>query len=162
MTDFPQLPRNPVELNQEVGPDGKEMWKPTWRCFCCHDTGKIDPNLVRLIIPDYNFDRDKIPICQNCNAGSNWMHLEGMVDTRIDFKICRRLDQHERENWKQTRQAWFEQLTKSTGELSQKMSLRSRDRNQEEEQIAQYKHDLERNDRYEIDQTKVTGEGEAA
>ena len=159
MTDFPQLPRDSIQFSQEVGPDGKEMWKPSWRCFCCHDTGKIEPTLVRLVIPDYDDNKDKIPICQNCNAGSNWMHLQAMIDTRIDFKVCRRLDQFERENWKQTRQAWFERakerVESATRELSQKANMRLRDRNQQEEQIAKYQHDLARNDRHEIDEIKA-------
>ncbi len=41
--------------------------RPDWNCFCCQDTGQIQAHLVRRIIPDYDHNRDRIPICQECN-----------------------------------------------------------------------------------------------
>ena len=131
MTDnlptFERLPVNPK--NEE---EDKELWQPNWKCFCCHDTGRIYPTLVRLIIADYDYDKDKIPVCQNCNAGSNWMHLQSMIDTRIDFKICRHLDKFERDNWKRTTVQQFEIIKKRIGlvtdEIAQSHSLTKNNR----------------------------------
>lgn len=137
--ELPKFERSPVDPRKEE--EDKEIWQPSWKCFCCHDTGKIYPTLVRLVIADYDYDKDKIPICQNCNAGSNWMHLQSMIDTRIDFKICRHLDKFERENWKRTTQQQFEIVKKRidlvTNEIAQAHSLTSANRTSNDEREVQ-------------------------
>ncbi|WP_460202797.1 hypothetical protein [Scytonema sp. NUACC21] len=62
----------------------KEIWFPNWNCFCCQDTGKVQLNLARLVIPNYNDNRDRLPICQNVLETSqtnlnHWMGAEGKV-----------------------------------------------------------------------------------
>jgi len=147
MTDnLPQFERLPINPKNEA--EDKEIWQPSWKCFCCHDTGRIYPTLVRLVIANYDYDKDKIPICQNCNAGSNWMHLQLMIDTRIDFKICRHLDKFERENWKRTTQQQFEIIKKRvslvTNEIAQAHSLTSANRTpNDDREVVQRKAEIE-------------------
>ena len=146
LPELPKFERSPINPKNEA--EDKEIWQPNWKCFCCHDTGRIYPTLVRLIIPDYDYDKDKVPICQNCNAGSNWMHLQEMIDTRIDLKICRRLDQFERENWKRTTVQQFEIAKKRvslvTDEIAKAHSLTNSDRTQNDNrEVQQRKAEVE-------------------
>jgi len=108
MSDFDFEPLEPLPVRSEQKQQ-KEIWQPRWRCFCCQDTGKIQPNLVRLVIPDYNYDRDRLPICQNCNLGHNWFHLDQfrVIDQRISSQICKKLDAIAREDWRQTQERQF-------------------------------------------------------
>lgn len=82
---FEQLESWPIRPEEQ---QEKEIWKPTWKCFCCQDTGKVQPDLVRQVIPTYDDNRDRVPICQNCNLGQqNWAHLNdlGVIDQRLTF-----------------------------------------------------------------------------
>ena len=76
------------------------------------------------------------------------MHLQGMIDTRIDLKICRRLDQFERQNWKRTTQKQFEIVKKRvslvTDEISQTHSLIKHKRtHNDDREVAQRKAKIE-------------------
>lgn len=69
--NFPQLPREPIRPEMEKSEAEKELWQPSWRCFCCQDTGKVQLHLIKLVIPDYDDYRDKSVVCQNphCETG---------------------------------------------------------------------------------------------
>lgn len=100
---LPQLP--PSRFNRATNGDGdKEIWKPSWNCFCCQDTGIIQTNLIRLVIPKYDYNRDRIPVCQRlkCYEGSKWMHLKDNLDMRLTAAICDELDRISREDWNNT------------------------------------------------------------
>ena len=58
---LPQLERLPMRLESEV--KDKEIWQPRWKCFCCEDSGLVKPNLVKLVIPSYDYAKDKLPRC---------------------------------------------------------------------------------------------------
>jgi len=148
--EFEQLPSWTVRPEEE---QEKEIFQPKWQCFCCQDSGKVSPNLVRRVIPNYNYDKDRLPICQNCNEGqTRWGHLNelGVIDQRLTFQICRKLDLMSREDWKQTVSAWFEmakqRVEQSTGEIAQEHNLRRRDRIQAEFILAKEKHFKARGD----------------
>lgn len=122
MTDnLPQFERLPI--NEQTENDDKEIWQPRWNCFCCQDTGQIQAHLVRLIIPDYDHNRDRIPVCQGCNKFDrhNWMEY-GVLDTRFDLFLCKKLDAISRADWKQVTGKQFEkykkQLDIATGALA--------------------------------------------
>lgn len=76
---------------------------PKFNCYCCSDTGRILPHLVKLIIPDYNSSDDKMPICQyaQCGKNSQWMHLAeyDAVDLRFTPEICDYLNKLESQAW---------------------------------------------------------------
>ena len=149
MSEFPLFDAEPVRPEEELD---KVVWQPSWRCFCCQDSGKISPNLVRRVIPGYNYERDRIPICQACNKHSEIYHLKefGVLDTRFDFQLCRKLDAVAREDWRLSAQAWFEmakqRIEQSTGEIAQEHNLRKRDRISAEFILAKEKHGRERGD----------------
>ncbi|MBW4591204.1 hypothetical protein G7B40_038965 [Aetokthonos hydrillicola Thurmond2011] len=152
--EFEQLQPLPVRPEQE---QEKEIFQPKWHCFCCKDTGRVQPELVRRVIPSYNYDRDRIPICQNCNEGQKrWAHLNdlGIIDQRLTFQICRKLDLLSREDWKRTTEVWFEMAKKrveeATTEISAANNMRRRARIQAEFILAQEKHGRARGDWEEI------------
>lgn len=72
-----------------------ENLEPEIKCYCCNDTGKIQPYLVKMVIPEYNPDTDKQPICQKseCNLGLKYTTLIelGLVDTRFNHNMCQEL-----------------------------------------------------------------------
>ncbi len=156
--DFAPLEPLPVRPDEEAE---KEIRHPFWHCFCCQDTGKIQPHLVRRVIPSYNYERDRLPICQNCHKGHDWFHLNdlGVIDTRLGPQICRKLDSLAREDWRLTAQAWFEmmkqRLEQATGEITAEHNLRKRDRIQAEFILVQEKHGRARGDWEEIEDSEV-------
>ncbi|MBD2254706.1 hypothetical protein [Nostoc parmelioides] len=100
-----KIPRAPVRAEDEPGYE-KEIWQPSWQCFCCHDSGIVQPHLAQLVIDGYNYDQDKFPRCQNpgCKAGSHWdnENVSNSVDYRLSPVICKKIDSIEREGWRQT------------------------------------------------------------
>ncbi|MBD2770685.1 hypothetical protein [Iningainema tapete] len=162
--EFKFEPLEPLPMRAEDEREDKEIWQPGWKCFCCQDTGKIQPLLVERVIPNYNYDRDRIPVCQLCNKGRNWLHLKelGVIDTRISFDTCRKLDVISREDWKLTTQKLFEMAKKraenATAEIAQAHNLRKRDRIQEEFILMQKNHGKARGDWKEIKEEEIEGE----
>ncbi|MBD2458850.1 hypothetical protein H6G80_32935 [Nostoc sp. FACHB-87] len=143
--DFPQF--EPLPVRPEEDTRDKEIWQPSWKCFCCQDTGKVQPHLVRLVIPDYDYNRDRLPICQLCSAGDKLYHLVdfGVIDTRFETLLCKKLDALAREEWKQATQEQF-QITKKrvgliTDELAVTHSLTKRKRTQNDEREIQIRKD---------------------
>ena len=119
MMDFPQLPR---ELTRPEEQKEKEIWQPEWKCFCCQDTGRVQPILAKLVIPDYDDWHDKLPICQapGCNQYSRWMGVgNNNLDMRFVSTICQQLDMYQREDWRKT----VERKAINFQELAQRMSM---------------------------------------
>lgn len=148
---LPKFLPAPVRPEQEQ-PQGKEIFQPHWNCFCCHDTGKVQSHLVRLVIPDYNYDRDRLPVCQlsSCGLGTNFLHLEDSVDMRFNAAICQELDRISREDWRQSVENWFatakQRLEQKTKEIATVANLRHGDRTQEECVFALSNHSKARGD----------------
>jgi len=134
-----KLPRIPMRREDEPRYE-KEIWQPSWNCFCCHDTGIINQYLAALAIDEYDSNSDKFPRCVNpgCKAGDHWDSeaLTGCVDYRINAATCQKLDAIEREDWRQT----VRQKQINIQALAQKMSLRRRERTPIEEMEAQQRH----------------------
>ncbi len=128
---------------------GKEIWFPNWNCFCCHDTGLVNPNLVKLVIKDYNLDRDKLPICQNpgCFANKNYASntsISSSLDWRFDEELCQKLDLIHRQEWQLEKKRTISQLESKIIDLAQAKSLRRTKRSQLENEMAAQNHDIER------------------
>ncbi len=145
MVDFPQLPRLKRQSVKERESGDREIWQPTYKCFCCHDYGYVQPSLVRLIIPDYNPDKDLIPLCQRCEASDRWQHPDVIpsFDMRFTEEICDRLHEYDRANWRK----WAKKRQKNDKVIDYSAavkSLRKRSRSSEEEYLAQRKHAEER------------------
>jgi len=138
--NFPELPRQIVRREDE--PDyQKELWQPTWKCFCCHDTGTVQPHLVAMVINGYSWFTDKIPVCQNpsCCAPSPGEAIEPILDYRLTAVICQQLDAIERQDWRET----IKERQINIKTIAQKMSLRQRDRSAFEQEEALHNHQKE-------------------
>jgi hypothetical protein len=147
MTDFPQF--EPLTVRPEEEKD-KEIWQPSWNCFCCQDTGKVQAHLVRLIMPSYNYDRDRLPICQLCSCGDKLYHLTefGVIDTRFEMMLCKKLDKVAREEWRNATQEQFaiakKRIELATDEFSQNHTLTKKNRTQNDErEVQQRKQEVE-------------------
>ncbi|MDJ0713873.1 MAG: hypothetical protein QNJ54_06605 [Prochloraceae cyanobacterium] len=165
--DIPKLPkldRLPMRSSSEI--EDKEIWTPSWNCYCCEDSGLVKSSLVKLVIPDFNFDRDKLPLCQNDGCyKSDYFETEllsGCLDRRLTPDICRTLDHIARADWKETieqrrrglpgkkRSARSEVSSEQGGtkqiDFSEVVkSLRKRSRTSEEEFLSQRRHADEKN-----------------
>jgi hypothetical protein len=98
LPQFEPIPLRPEQENQE-----EEIFYPQWRCFCCQDSGLVAQDLVRLIMPQYNPDRDKWVLCQagHCDASKRWENVPiENFDTRFIPSICQKLDLINREQWR--------------------------------------------------------------
>ncbi|WP_138506306.1 hypothetical protein [Nostoc sp. PA-18-2419] len=145
--NLPQFERLPINPKKEE--EDKEIWQPSWDCFCCQDTGQIQAHLVRLIIPDYDHNRDRIPVCQGYNKfyRHNLMKY-GVLDTRFDLFLCKKLDRISHDNWKQITQKQFEkyrnQLNFETSKISQSHSLTNTNRTgNDNREVGQRKAEIE-------------------
>ena len=74
-----------------------EDLQPDTKCHCCNDSGKIQPQLIKMAIPAYNPETDKQPICQRmqCGLGLKFITLIelGMMDMRFSHDMCEELHQ---------------------------------------------------------------------
>ena len=79
------------------------IFPPTWHCFCCEDTGYVRDVLIKLVIPDYDTDKDRNVACQNCQRVS--IYAQAIIDSldwRFTPDLCSELDRLEREDWART------------------------------------------------------------
>ncbi len=133
---LPQLPRDPIRPDLENGEIDKEIWRPNWSCYCCHDTGLVRQLLILLVIRGYNPKSDKPVACHRsgCDASFDWRG-NPYLDHRFDAEICAELDKLSRQDWKRTVLNQH-QLAKNLAAIraaAQGTNLRLRDRTQEEE-----------------------------
>ncbi len=125
-----------------------EMWRPSWKCFCCEDSGWVAAHLIRLVIPDYSPNSDQPVVCRRagCEAGidlnRDTLAQEDFVDWRFEPTWCAELDKISREEWRNWRDEQFHKrrMQLITDELAQAKSLRSRKRSGEESAIADCRH----------------------
>jgi len=140
MSQLPQLPRYILCQQDQPGYE-KEIWQPQWNCFCCQDTGIVRSHLARLVIPDYNWSHDALPICQHpsCHMQDKLSEtVLRLADYRFTATLCQQLDQFSRDDWKQTIELKHETLQ----QLAQAKSLRKHPRTPEEEELARSQHQL--------------------
>ena len=147
---LPQLKALPVHPNK-IESEEKELFYPSWSCFCCRDTGIVDPHLARLVLPDFDWDRDKLPLCTNCNIQNEKTFLldYGILDTRLHKEICAELDKISREDWAKTAKlqqqaAYKRKFEQAAISIATYKSLRKRDRTEYEELAKQQKHQWKR------------------
>lgn len=97
--ELPKLPREPIRPDKEPDAD-PEIWKPQWKCFCCHDYGTVCTKLVKIVIPDYDHHRDKEVRCQHprCEKGKQYAS-NPQYDQRFTAAICIELEKIERSEW---------------------------------------------------------------
>ena len=146
--DLPKFERQLMRPAQKEEAElGKEIWFPNWNCFCCHDTGFVNPRLVKLVIQDYDHDEDKLPICQNPKCIENQKYISNRsiataLDWRFNEQLCQKLDEIEREDWRAEKKRTIQQL--NIIDFAAQKSLRRGNRSQlENERVAQ-NHQIER------------------
>ncbi|GFE72260.1 hypothetical protein [Chroococcus sp. FPU101] len=139
---LPQLPREIIRREDEPFYE-KEIWQPSWNCFCCEDSGIVRTRLAKMVIQGFNPNCDRIPICQapGCNAGAKWLHLDGNIDLRLTAAICQEFDRISREDWRQTTEHKFINLKALSEKLAMPGSVeRTKNENRE---IQQRKAEIE-------------------
>lgn len=137
----------PIFLRPECDPNyDKCLWRPSWRCYCCQDTGFVIDRLAAYIIEGYNSRQHKIALCQasRCQAEiGETVEASGCLDRRLTPDICDYLDSLERESWVQTLEEQRELRRKASefvDELAQRKSMRLERRSLDEEMEARKKH----------------------
>ncbi|WP_414553054.1 hypothetical protein [Anabaena sp. CCY 0017] len=141
--DLPQF--EPIPLRSEEENQEEEIFYPRWRCFCCQDSGLVAQDLVRLIMPQYNPDRDKWVLCQagHCDASKRWENVPiENFDTRFIPSICQKLDLINREQWRNSvkQQINIRQLAKK-----RKMPGSSERTENDNREVQQRKQEIEGN-----------------
>ena len=139
---LPRLER--LLLRPELEEQPKEVWRPTWRCFCCQDTGYVNDSLIRLVIPDYDSDFDRSVACQNCERVYVYAQLvQDSLDWRFTPDTCEKLDRVYRDDWARTLAYQHELRKQAKGlidELAERKSIRLRRRTSEEELEVRRRH----------------------
>lgn len=95
---LPEFDINPIRPEKERGVD-QEVFYPDWQCFCCHDSGLVDPRLTKLVIKKYDYWRDKRAVCQRCDKGTPYDDDYRNYEMRFSKQICNELDTIERQEW---------------------------------------------------------------
>ncbi len=131
-------------MRPELEKQPKEVWRPTWHCFCCEDTGYVRDILIKLVIPDYDTDKDRNVACRNCDRVSDYApEIADSLDWRFTADMCAQLDRIDRDDWAQTWKKQHELRKKANGlvdELAQRKSMRKRRRTSSEEMEVRRRH----------------------
>ena len=97
-------------------PEDKEIWKPRWHGFCCHDSGFIVRS--ELVIDGLN-PNDPDPLCNRngCGAASGYRNLG--LDDRIPSEVCQQIHEWEVQSWAETSHQKWLQTKERIDQLSQ-------------------------------------------
>ena len=143
--EFEKLPALTRREEDEPGFE-QESWKPTWKCYCCHDTGFVLDRLASLVIEGYDAEKSKIPRCNASRCGTEvGLNLEesGTLDLRLSSEVCDRLSEMERESWEDYRWRKHQLRKEALGlveELAEKKSMRTVRRSEKEQKQARERH----------------------
>jgi hypothetical protein len=142
MYDLPQFER--MLQRSEDEPDfDKPLWHPPWSCYCCHDTGFVVYSLVRLVIPDYDGNKDKPVVCHHCHIKDKFGELiSSSLDWRFNDELCEKLERIARADWAVTLSKLYSEdgqcVERSISTIGK--NLRKRSRTSDEEMLALRKH----------------------
>jgi hypothetical protein len=138
----------PIAMRPESEPDyDRQLWQPSWDCFCCHDTGFVIDKLAAYVIEGYVGGQHKIAVCQatKCQAEiGETLEASGSLDNRLTQEICDDLDYLEREEWARSLSKKVELRRQALGmvdELAERKSMRLRRRSLQEEMEVRRKHE---------------------
>ncbi len=147
MNNYPEL--EPIVLREEAQPGYEKVaWKPTWNCFCCHDTGFVRYLLVKKVMPSYVSGRHKPVECNatNCNIRlGDALYETETLDRRFSADLCDRLDSDERRMWEEWSKEQHQKRRKLIDSNITK-NLRVRSRTNYEQWEVQRKHQDLRNE----------------
>ena len=79
---------------------------PTWSCGCCHDTGVVLGNLIRLENPEYNLLIHGLFPClaSRCSTPAP-VSVDGR-ESEITREVCDRLAEYDRQDWENSEKNW--------------------------------------------------------
>lgn len=119
----------------------KAAWKPNWKCFCCHDNGIIPERIVKTVMPNFVSGRHKPVKCNNCNIQLGRDFYEtNTLDLRFTAQICNRLDQDERQMWREWAMQQHEKRKYNLDLSNVTNNLRARKRLNSEQFEVQQRH----------------------
>ena len=127
MKNLPKLP--PLYLQAEVKSGyQKQAWKPTWKCFCCHDSGLVRESLVRQVIDEYDPSNHKQVRCNASSCQSSLSdNLFDTLDNRFSIALCDKLDLIERQMWAEwSKEQNQKRLRLIDSNITKNLRLRSR------------------------------------
>jgi hypothetical protein len=112
----PVFEKLPALNSRPTSPEDKEIWKPQWHCFCCHDSGFIVRSELVIENPNPN---DPDPLCnrQGCGAASDYRNLG--LDDRIPSEVCQQIHEWEIQSWAETSHQKWLQIKERIDQLSQ-------------------------------------------
>ncbi len=143
--EFEKLPALTRREEDEPGFE-TESWKPTWKCYCCHDTGFVLDRLAAHVIDGYDAEKSKIPRCSATGCGAEvgvYLEESGTLDCRLTPQICDRLSEMERKSWSDYRWKKHQLRKEALGlvnDLAEKKSMRTVRRSEKEENEAKERH----------------------
>jgi hypothetical protein len=91
---------------QPIKADGTAFKQPEWLCHCCHDSGIVNGNLIKLEAPEYN------PLIHGvypCKASGCYTPCADAVEKRrnpLSTEECDRLAELSKEDWKNSEINW--------------------------------------------------------
>ncbi|MDJ0902505.1 MAG: hypothetical protein QNJ55_27240 [Xenococcus sp. MO_188.B8] len=150
MNDYPEL--EPIPLREEAQPGYQGVaWKPTWNCFCCHDTGFVRYLLVKKVIPNYVSGRHKPVECNatNCNIRlGDALYETNTFVHRSSADLCDRLNSDERKMWDEWSKEQHEKRKQRLRLIDSNITrnLRLRSRTNDEQLDVERRHQDIRND----------------
>ena len=150
MNNYPKL--EPIQLREEAQPGYRGVpWKPTWNCFCCHDTGFVQYLLVKKVMPNYVSGRHKPVECNatNCHIRlGDALYETETLDRRFSAKLCDRLDSDERQMWQEWSKEQHEKRKQRLGLIDSNVTknLRVRSRTNYEQLEVERRHQNIRNE----------------
>jgi hypothetical protein len=86
--------------------DGTVFKQPDWKCHCCHDTGTVVGNLIRLEAPEYNFLEHGVYPCKATGCYAKCAEPVRNRRTPLSTEDCDRLAELSKEDWRQTEINW--------------------------------------------------------
>ena len=134
---------NPAYLRSESEPEYQKIaWRPTWKCFCCQDSGYVRLHLIKTVIDNYDPSTQKLVKCNSSvciyEFGEKLLASQ-TLDNRFPTFICDRFDLEERQTWREWSKEQYKlrkvDLDKAT------RNLRSVNRSNHDHLEAQRKHE---------------------
>lgn len=121
---FEKLPAQKPQQSEE-----KEIFKPNWNCFCCHDSGFIIR--TELVIESLGRN-DPGPVCNRpgCTSASRFGFE---LDRRVPPEVCQQIHEWELSCWKSTVHSQWEKIVEKINSLASSKSISDSSRSKNDE-----------------------------
>ena len=92
----PIFEKLPALKSRATADEEREIWKPHWNCFCCHDSGFIVRSELVIANPNPN---DPDPLCNRRGCGVASGYRSQGFDDRISAEVCQQIHEWEIQGW---------------------------------------------------------------